>query len=49
MRFVTGKVYNGYIQIVQGVKSSDNVVMTPPKNLSDKMKVKVVDFINEKL
>ena len=46
---VTGKVYNGYIQIVQGVKSSDNVVMTPPKNLSDKMKVKVVDFINEKL
>lgn len=39
---VTGKVYSGYIQIVQGVKSTDSVVITPPKNLSDKMKVKVV-------
>lgn len=39
---VTGKVYSGYIQIVQGVKSTDSVVITPPKNLSDKMKVKVI-------
>lgn len=39
---VTGKVYNEYIQIIQGVKSSDSVVINPPKNLSDNMKVKVV-------
>lgn len=39
---VTGEVSNNYVQIVEGVNSSDYVIISPSKDLNDKSKVKVV-------
>ena len=39
---VTGGVSNNYIQVVEGLNVSENVIVNPPKELTDKTKVKVV-------
>lgn len=39
---VTGEISNNYVQIVEGVNSSDYVIINPSKDLDDKSKVKVV-------
>lgn len=39
---VTGGVFNNYIQVLEGVNSYDNIVISPPKDIKDKEKVKVV-------
>ncbi len=38
----TGRVLTNYIEVLNGVALNDNIVITPPKNLSDKDRVKVV-------
>lgn len=38
----TGRVFNNYIEVINGVKLSDNIVINPPKSMADKTKVKVV-------
>lgn len=37
----TGRVLNNYIEVISGVKLSDSIVISPPKSISDKGKVKV--------
>lgn len=39
---VTGGVSNNYIQVVEGLNVSENVIVNPPKDVTDKTKVKVV-------
>lgn len=39
---VTGEVSNNYIQVIEGVNISDQIILNPPKDLNDKTKVKVI-------
>lgn len=39
---VTGGIFNNYVQIIEGLKDSQIVVVNPSRNLSDESRVKVI-------
>lgn len=39
---VTGKVANGYVEILGGIDSSENVILNPDERINNKSKVKII-------
>lgn len=39
---VTGEVSNNYIQVIEGVNVTDQIILNPSKDLNDKTKIKVI-------